>query len=145
MAGSSLLSRAWEIATQIFWGGLALIGLAIAAVFFVAFVGRSEERFECAGVYSADGTEKDALAFARFERYRWPLTMWGDKGGMLKVEVPHESAWHFTASKSLGDTVTLTDFDNKLMGSFSILSYAIDVAFPIQDGRFVGICRRADE
>ena len=145
MAGSSLLSRAWEIATQIFWGGLALIGLAIAAFFFVVFVGRSEERFECAGVYSADGTEKDTQAFARFERNRWPVTMWGDSGGSMKVEVPNKATGYFRASKTPGDYVSLMDLDNKIMGNFSRLSYAIDVEFPIGDGRFVGVCRRADE
>lgn len=145
MSDTSFFSKLRETAAAIFWVCVFLLGLAIAGLWFVVAVGRSEERFECGGVYTLDGKDVNAQAFVRFERFKWPITMWADSGGMMKVEVPNEDSWPFVVSKSIGDLVSLTDFDNSLKGSFSLLSYALEVEFPMGENRFIGVCRRADE
>jgi hypothetical protein len=120
-----------------------LLGLSISLFIVLSFFFQTEQIYRCKGhLVSSDGTRKEAIAFVKHRHSRWWAPRLGDSKnkGMIWIEVPFDDSGFYSKITEFGNQLFLWDADEKVAGTFSMLSRAIRVDLIGGTNSFEGLC-----
>lgn len=110
--------------------------LAVLLFLCVANFSSVESRYECKGeVQLAEGM-KSQILYIKIEEYRWWVGLWHKSNASMWVESPDKWVSYYDDILKTGDRLQIFDSENRLIGSFSMLSKKLSIN--TREGLFEG-------
>lgn len=103
--------------------------LFIVVVFFIFLiaVSYSSEEFilKCNGKYYDKDVDYGKVLYLEFTRFGWLIQLWSKSFGNIKGEIPGKEYLYYQKIGKAGTLLSIYNFDDKICGHFSELSYRI--------------------
>lgn len=113
---------------KIFKALILLIVVLVGGFIFLATASSTKKHYECIGILSNGGDEKETKLYVTLERYRPWVALWNSESkGNLKIEIPNQHYHYFPIIREAGQILQIADFDGELKGTFSTVSLALQI------------------